>query len=51
MGEAKRKEVSKEEALEEKKKLFEKDPQLKMPEHGLLVKELARVWQTGGEWS
>ncbi len=32
-------------------KLFEKDPQLEMPEHGLLVKELARVWQTGAEWS
>ena len=32
-------------------KLFEIDPQLKKPEHSLLAKELARVWQTEGEWS
>jgi len=31
--------------------LFERDPRLLMPEHSLLVKELARVWRTGGEWS
>jgi len=32
-------------------KLFEKDPNLEKPEHHLLAKELARVWQQGGEWS
>jgi len=32
-------------------KLFEEDPNLEMPEHELLAKELARVWQEGGEWS
>jgi len=26
-------------------------PKLKKPEHRLLAKELARVWQTEGEWS
>ena len=31
--------------------LFERDSGLTMPEHGLLAKELARVWQTGGELS
>jgi len=31
--------------------LFQRDPHLKMPEHHLLVQELARVWQTGGELS
>ncbi len=31
--------------------LFEKDPGLKSPEHTLLVRELARVWKTGAEWS
>ncbi|MBA7666747.1 ATP-dependent DNA helicase RecG [subsurface metagenome] len=32
-------------------RLFEKDPTLEQPEHHLLAKELARVWQKGGEWS
>jgi ATP-dependent DNA helicase RecG len=31
--------------------LFQRDSELKLPEHRLLVKELARVWQTGGELS
>jgi len=31
--------------------LFKKDSELKMPEHRLLARELARVWQTGGELS
>ncbi len=31
--------------------LFHSDSSLKMPEHHLLAQELARVWQTGGEWS
>jgi len=32
-------------------RLFEIDPNLEMPEHRLLAKEQARVWQRGGEWS
>ncbi|GAH96025.1 unnamed protein product, partial [marine sediment metagenome] len=32
-------------------RLFETDPNLEMPEHHLLAKELAQVWQRGGEWS
>ena len=33
-------------------RLFEKDKNLKKPEHKLLVKELARVWSSqSGEWS
>ncbi len=32
-------------------RLFETDPNLEMPEHHLLAKELAQVWQKGGEWS
>ena len=33
-------------------RLFEKDPKLGKPEHNLLSKELARVWQQGAaEWS
>ncbi|MCX6010184.1 MAG: helicase-related protein, partial [Chloroflexi bacterium] len=32
-------------------RLFEEDPSLEKPEHHLLAKELARVWQQGGEWS
>jgi ATP-dependent DNA helicase RecG len=31
--------------------LFEADPELGKPEHHLLARELARVWQRGGEWS
>jgi ATP-dependent DNA helicase RecG len=31
--------------------LFQRDSGFTMPEHGLLAKELARVWQTGGELS
>ena len=31
--------------------LFQRDSELKMPEHRLLAQELARVWQTGGELS
>ena len=31
--------------------LFQQDSGLKMSEHGLLAKELARVWPTGGELS
>jgi len=31
--------------------LFQRDSGLTMPEHGLLAKELARVWPTGGELS
>jgi ATP-dependent DNA helicase RecG len=38
-------------ARDEAIRLFEKDPTLKKPEHKLLAKELARVWQKGGEWS
>jgi len=32
-------------------RLFENDPELGKPEHHRLAKELARVWQKGGEWS
>jgi ATP-dependent DNA helicase RecG len=32
-------------------RLFDDDPALEKPEHRLLAKELARVWQKGGEWS
>ena len=32
-------------------RLFQVDPNLEKPEHRLLSKELARVWQKGGEWS
>jgi len=32
-------------------KLFEKDPTLEKPGHNSLAKELAWVWQQGGEWS
>ena len=33
-------------------KLFEKDPELKKPEHSSLAKELARVWSSEtSEWS
>jgi ATP-dependent DNA helicase RecG len=38
-------------ARDEAIRLFEKDPALEKPEHKLLAKELARVWQKGGEWS
>jgi ATP-dependent DNA helicase RecG len=38
-------------ARDEAIRLFEKDPTLKKPEHKLLAKELAWVWQKGGEWS
>lgn len=31
--------------------LFHRDSELKLPQHRLLVKEMARVWQTGGELS
>ena len=37
-------------ARDEAISLFRNDPRLRMAEHRLLVKELARVWQTGGEW-
>jgi ATP-dependent DNA helicase RecG len=32
-------------------RLFQIDKSLAQPEHHLLAKELARVWQQGGEWS
>jgi ATP-dependent DNA helicase RecG len=32
-------------------RLFDDDPALEKPEHHPLAKELARVWQKGGEWS
>jgi len=32
-------------------RLFQIDKSLAQPEHHLLSKELARVWQQGGEWS
>ena len=32
-------------------RLFKKDPTLTQPEHKLLTKELARIWQQNGEWS
>lgn len=38
-------------ARNEAMRLFEKDPTLKKPEHKLIVQELSRVWQKGGEWS
>jgi ATP-dependent DNA helicase RecG len=38
-------------ARTEATRLFAKDPELKKPEHALLVKELARVWPEAGEWS
>jgi ATP-dependent DNA helicase RecG len=38
-------------ARDEAIRLFEEDPGLEKPEHHLLAKELARVWQKGGEWS
>jgi ATP-dependent DNA helicase RecG len=38
-------------ARDEAIRLFAQDPNLKKPEHQLLAKELARVWQKGGEWS
>lgn len=31
--------------------LFQSDPTLSKPEHQLLIQELARVWQSQGEWS
>lgn len=31
--------------------LSRSDPGLKMPQHYLLAREVARVWQSGGEWS
>ncbi len=31
--------------------LFQKDPGLRLSEHRPLVRQLARVWRTGGEWS
>jgi ATP-dependent DNA helicase RecG len=38
-------------ARAEATRLFENDPGLEKTEHALLSKELARVWQAGGEWS
>jgi ATP-dependent DNA helicase RecG len=39
-------------ARDEAVRLFDKDPSLEKPEHHLLAKELARVWQHGeAEWS
>jgi ATP-dependent DNA helicase RecG len=39
-------------ARDEAVRLFEKDPSLEKPQHHLLAKELARVWQHGeAEWS
>jgi ATP-dependent DNA helicase RecG len=38
-------------ARDEAIRLFEDDPGLEKTEHALLSKELARVWQAGGEWS
>jgi ATP-dependent DNA helicase RecG len=38
-------------ARDEAIRLFGEDPVLDKPEHHLLAKELARVWQSGGEWS
>jgi ATP-dependent DNA helicase RecG len=38
-------------ARDEAIRLFDDDPGLEKPEHHLLAKELARVWQKGGEWS
>jgi len=38
-------------ARDEAIRLFEIDPVLEKPEHHLLAKELAWVWQKGGEWS
>jgi ATP-dependent DNA helicase RecG len=38
-------------ARDEAIRLFENDPGLEKTEHALLSKELARVWQAGGEWS
>jgi len=38
-------------ARDEAIRLFDEDPALEKPEHRLLAKELARVWQKGGEWS
>jgi ATP-dependent DNA helicase RecG len=39
-------------ARDEAIRLFEQDPRLEKPEHRLLAKELARVWQHGAaEWS
>jgi ATP-dependent DNA helicase RecG len=38
-------------ARNEAERLFEKDKDLKKPEHKLLVKELTRVWPEAGEWS
>jgi ATP-dependent DNA helicase RecG len=32
-------------------RLFQTDPSLDKPEHRPLAKEVARVWQQGGEWS
>jgi ATP-dependent DNA helicase RecG len=38
-------------ARDEAIRLFDDDPRLEKPEHHLLARELARVWQKGGEWS
>jgi len=38
-------------ARDEAIRLFEQDSPLEKPEHQPLAKELARVWQKGGEWS
>lgn len=40
-------ELARKEALH----LFEKDPELKQPEHRLLAEEAARLWERGGEYS
>jgi ATP-dependent DNA helicase RecG len=32
-------------------RLFQEDPTLEKPEHRLLTREMAWVWQQGGEWS
>jgi ATP-dependent DNA helicase RecG len=38
-------------ARKEAIRLFQEDPTLEKPEHRLLTREMARVWQQGGEWS
>ncbi len=38
-------------ARDQATRLFQEDPALQRPEHRPLAQELARLWQSGGEWS
>ena len=38
-------------ARDEATRLFQQDPGLRQPEHSLLAREVAKLWQRGGEIS